>query len=558
MNNKPNRFTVINVPNNVQLKSKKPSRFTVTNAPNSVQLRSKKPSRFTVTNAPNSVQPKVKKVGRFSVVEVPENTNEIRTKFKKRLFESNIESGRTKKLKNPFNSIKLVENHIIKFKNNIAFKLLEKLGEGGQGEVWKAQLSYKYSLNNKLYLELYKRNNGDLFAIKFLKLKTERDIKHFNKEIKNLVKLTKKSETNPEIEGSNNFAKIYLKGEMDRYHIIVSEFISGIELTDEFIKLLTGHLVLSKNNGLNFFIKMFEQLLKGLNFMHSNNIIHRDIKPNNILVTEGEYFYIEDNRYPISVPVIKFVDFGMSCGQYETNECLSGSENSIVGTEGFIDPALFIGESKTLEDAKKGDVYSLGVVFFYLLNHFHIFDTEDFFKTPDGTRYRYIKEFLPIKSYRSLSFKEPYKLLDFITNCMFENNIKFRLDIDTILSIFDGTYQYTQYVPGIKYLADLNKFSIETIDNDCDCEEDLYNDKDCQINESFYKKDLACQHICSQKPRWKSKCNNFIPSITHCLAYAIENNPGIEIEKWLRLVNNQHKASLKEVADDYPNHFRRH
>lgn len=596
------RFTVINYPNNSQPKTKKvsklnkknsnnniplksqKSRFVVTNAPNNVQPKSRftvvevpenKPkSRFTVTNAPNNVQPnsrftvlevpkkkpKTEKIGRFTIREIPSMSNENKTKLKKREFESNILSGRTKKLKNPFETISLVENHVIKFKNNIAFKLIEKVGEGGQGEVWKAQISDKHSLNDKLYKDLYRRNKGKFFAIKFLRLKYQNEIINFNKEIKNLIKLTKEAEKNPEVEGSNNFAKLYLKGQLGNYHIIVSEFITGIELTQNFIKLLTGHIVLSKNRGLHFFIKLFEQLLKTLNFIHSNNIVHRDIKPNNILVTEGEYYFVEDTRYPISVPIIKIVDFGISCGQYETNECLSGTTNSIVGTEGFIDPALYevTDESTTLDDAKKGDVYSLGVVFFYLLNHFHIFDTDDFFETPDGLRYRFIREFLPIKSYRHATFKEEYKLLDFITNCMFENKIKFRLDLDTLLSIFDGSYKYIQYVPGIKHLADLNNFSIEASDYDCDCEENIFKDKDCQFNKTFYEKNLACQHVCSQIPKWKSKCNNFIPSITHCLAYAIENNPGIEIENWLKLVNNQHKASLKEVSDGYPKQYRRH
>ena len=72
-------------------------------------------------------------------------------------------------------------------------------------------------------------------------------------------------------------------------------------------------------------IKLLEQLIFGLKYIHDKNIVHRDIKPSNIMVdVDNIYCNIQD----VLVPTIKYIDFGISCGKFETNECVD-SEGSL-------------------------------------------------------------------------------------------------------------------------------------------------------------------------------------------------------------------------------------
>ena len=120
-----------------------------------------------------------------------------------------------------------------------------------------------------------------------------------------------------------------------------------------------------------------------------------------------------------------------------------------------------------------------------------------------------------------------YQILDFIVNCMLENNIVYRLDLKTLLSIFDGSYKYIKYVPGVEYLQSLNSFDIEN-DNNSNRVYTLNNKEE--------------------------------PSITHCLIHAIENKPNLKTKSWLTSVKKQHQASIKQATHvpPYPKHLRRY
>lgn len=94
---------------------------------------------------------------------------------------------------------------------------------------------------------------------------------------------------------------------------------------------------------------VFSQIVKGVKYMHENNVAHRDLKLTNILIDE-EY-------------TVKIIDFGFAC---EANE----RHKMYCGTPSYMAPEIV---EKKLYFPKPTDVWSLGVVLFKLLSGEYIF-----------------------------------------------------------------------------------------------------------------------------------------------------------------------------------------
>lgn len=92
--------------------------------------------------------------------------------------------------------------------------------------------------------------------------------------------------------------------------------------------------------------QFFCQVLKGLVFLHSNGVVHRDIKPDNILMTKNKKGEL----------VVKIADFSLA--EYYHSKRL----NTVCGTPGYMAPEMFCEE----EYDEKVDVYSLGVILYML------------------------------------------------------------------------------------------------------------------------------------------------------------------------------------------------
>lgn len=115
----------------------------------------------------------------------------------------------------------------------------------------------------------------------------------------------------------------------------------------------------------------------GLAYLHTKNVAHRDLKPNNILVTNQHYSdELDTNRIRAmwtNKPVIaKLSDFGESRAiLIQTQTVLrSRTHNMIRGSPAYMAPEALTGsvESASLSDLKAMDVWSAGMTFYHLLN----------------------------------------------------------------------------------------------------------------------------------------------------------------------------------------------
>ncbi|HON44836.1 MAG TPA: serine/threonine-protein kinase, partial [Planctomycetota bacterium] len=197
---------------------------------------------------------------------------------------------------------------------------IEKLiGKGAMSDVYLAH-----------YLKL-----GIPVAIKIVSFinESEQRAKRFQKRFLQEVQFISKLE-------HPNIVKVYNAGEEDGYWYMIMEYVAGINL----LKMIESKGHLSVKETLFF----MHEIVSALKVSHEKGIIHRDIKPGNILITPTGH--------------CKLVDFGLAKG---TNIDASIShEGQIVGTIFYISPEQAIGSKQV--DCRT-DFYSLGVTLFQML-----------------------------------------------------------------------------------------------------------------------------------------------------------------------------------------------
>lgn len=135
-----------------------------------------------------------------------------------------------------------------------------------------------------------------------------------------------------------NVVNIYDVGEEDNILFIVMELVDGLTLK-EYIK---KHGPLQVEEA----VKIMIELTSAINHAHENNLIHRDIKPQNILLDKNG--------------TVKVTDFGIAIALSAT---ALTQTNSILGSVHYLSPEQARGGIAT----KKSDIYSLGIVFYELL-----------------------------------------------------------------------------------------------------------------------------------------------------------------------------------------------
>ena len=139
-----------------------------------------------------------------------------------------------------------------------------------------------------------------------------------------------------------NIVNVYTFRHVDSHLIIVMEYVGGGTLSD----LIDEHGAIPVPKS----VDLLQQSLNALNFAHSSNIIHRDIKPPNILLTEEHQ--------------VKVSDFGLAKIQEDSNATMVTRVGMTGGTLHYMPPE----QTEALSNVDhRGDLYSLGMTFYQML-----------------------------------------------------------------------------------------------------------------------------------------------------------------------------------------------
>ena len=194
------------------------------------------------------------------------------------------------------------------------YEIVKSIGEGGMANVY---LANDTILDRKVAIKVLR---GDLSQ-------DEKFIRRFQREALSVSNLS-----------HPNVVEVYDVGEEEGQHYIVMEFIEGKTLKQLLNK--RGTLTLSE------VIDIMNQLTDGIAHAHDAYIIHRDIKPQNIM--------IEDDG------LIKITDFGIAMA---LNSTQLTQTNSVMGSVHYLPPEQANGKGSTM----KSDIYSLGILMYELL-----------------------------------------------------------------------------------------------------------------------------------------------------------------------------------------------
>ena len=199
-------------------------------------------------------------------------------------------------------------------KINDRYEVIRSIGEGGMANVY---LAYDTILDRNVAVKVLR---GDLSG-------DEKFVRRFQREAMNASSLT-----------HPNIVEMYDVGEDNGNYFIVMEYVDGKTLKSLIKK--RGKLTLPE------VIDIMLQLTSAIACAHDSYIIHRDIKPQNVMI-------LDDGR-------VKITDFGIAIASNATELTQT---NSVMGSVHYLPPEQANGKGATI----KSDIYSLGILMYELL-----------------------------------------------------------------------------------------------------------------------------------------------------------------------------------------------
>ncbi len=229
------------------------------------------------------------------------------------------------------------------------YKLLEKIGEGGFGEVWMAE--QREPVKRRVALKIVK-----------LGMDSRQVVARFEAERQALAMMD-----------HANIARIFDAGSTDTGRpYFVMELVRGMTITDycDQNRLPTADR-----------LQLFMLVCHAVQHAHQKGIIHRDLKPSNVLVTMHD-----------GVPVPKVIDFGIAKAMQQelTDKTLFTQFAQFIGTPAYISPEQ--AEPSGLDIDTRSDIYSLGILLYELLVGQTPFDAKEMVKGGIDALRRIIRE----------------------------------------------------------------------------------------------------------------------------------------------------------------------
>ncbi|QAA33259.1 Stk1 family PASTA domain-containing Ser/Thr kinase [Clostridium manihotivorum] len=245
------------------------------------------------------------------------------------------------------------------------YEILEKIGEGGMSYVYKAKC---HKLKRYVAVKVLK----DSFT------NNEEIVEKFKREATAIANLI-----NP------NIVNILDVGTQDNIHYIVMEYVKGKNLKE----IINEHGKFAYETA----ISIASKVANALDCAHKNNIIHRDIKPQNILVTEEG--------------IVKVTDFGIA---KSTDSSTIAYTNSVMGSAHYFSPE----QAKGSYVDCRTDLYSLGVVLYEMVTGRVPFDGD----SPVTVALKHIQE--PVIPPKNMNSKIPDSLNALILKAVEKEPIK--------------------------------------------------------------------------------------------------------------------------------------
>ena len=248
--------------------------------------------------------------------------DDIIHEFQDIIYQSPHDKNNKKKIKNNNNNNNKSILNINNIIDNIAdkFKYIKQLGKGASCRV---------------LLCSDKSNSSKLFALKELPKKNKLSAMQFDREVRLLSLLS-----------CTNIMK-YIDCYMDKKcYYIVLEYCSGPTLLERVISIKHFNEKIAAN-----YIKC---ILNAVNEMHQKNIVHRDLKLNNLIFDKPFNDNDDDQK-----PELKLIDFGDSRIIEE-----NGDYKTCVGTLNYLSPEMM--RNKKGWEIKKSDMWSVGIITFIL------------------------------------------------------------------------------------------------------------------------------------------------------------------------------------------------
>lgn len=195
------------------------------------------------------------------------------------------------------------------------YQIIKSIGEGGMANVY---LAYDTILDRNVAVKILR---GDLSN-------DEKFVRRFQREALSASSLA-----------HQNIVEVYDVGEDNGEYYIVMEYIEGKHLKNLIKK--RGKLTLSEA------VDIMLQITDGMSVAHDSYIIHRDIKPQNIMILENG--------------LVKITDFGIAMAMNATQLTQT---NSVMGSVHYLPPEQASGQGSTLQS----DIYSMGIVMYELIS----------------------------------------------------------------------------------------------------------------------------------------------------------------------------------------------